>query len=263
MKSSFQVSVRRSHAVAPEIHELVLEHHWAMAKAQPGQFVHLSATHALDPFLRRPMSISSVAEDGSWSVLFRVKGVGTEALASLQEGASLDVLGPLGHGFELPQPQKQPLLVGGGLGAAPLVFLAQRMHSLGWRPHVLLGFSTGAEVICVDAFEALALDTEVATDDGSWGQCGPVTFLLQTWQGSGPVYTCGPLHMMHAVVEWCRRRGLSCQVSLEERMACGVGACLSCVCPIRPTGSEEWSWQRVCREGPVFDGLEVAFDVMC
>lgn len=263
MKSPFQVRIRRNQAIAPAVHELVLASHGAMAKAQPGQFVHMSATDALDPFLRRPMSISSIAEDGSWSVRFRVKGAGTQALASLPEGALLDVLGPLGRGFALPQPHEQPLLVGGGLGVAPLVFLAQRLHALGWRPRVLLGFSTGAEVICVEAFEALALATEVTTDDGSWGQCGPVTHLLQAWRGSGPVYTCGPVPMMRAVVEWCKTHDLSCQVSLEERMACGVGACLSCACPIRPASNEQWSWQRVCKEGPVFDGLEVAFDVMC
>ncbi|MGI6083240.1 MAG: dihydroorotate dehydrogenase electron transfer subunit [Limnochordia bacterium] len=273
MKSSFKTTIRHNRSIAPGIHELVFEGHEGMSEAQPGQFVHLSTTDALDPLLRRPMSISSVTEPrqcgdgktakGSWSVVFRVKGAGTERLASLQTGADIDVLGPLGTGFVLPQPHEQPLIVGGGLGVAPLVFLAQRLRNQGWQPHVLLGFSTRDQVICVEEFERLDLVTEVTTDDGSWGECGQVIDLLTSWSGSGPVYTCGPLPMMNCVVDWCKQRGLNCQVSLEERMACGVGACLSCVCPIRPSGGGPWIWQRVCKEGPVFNGLEVAFDVMC
>ncbi|NLN17892.1 MAG: dihydroorotate dehydrogenase electron transfer subunit [Firmicutes bacterium] len=273
MKSSFRATVRHNRSIAPGIHELVFEGHEAMSEAHPGQFVHISASDALDPLLRRPMSICSVIEPydtgdaktarGCWSVIFRVKGAGTKKMASLQAGADVDVLGPLGSGFVLPQRHEQPLLVGGGLGVAPLVFLAQRLQSLGWRPHVMLGFSTRDEVICVEQFERLGLVTEVTTDDGSWGECGQVVGLLTSWSGSGPVYTCGPLPMMNCVVQWCRQRGLSCQVSLEERMACGVGACLSCVCPIRPSGDKSWIWQRICKEGPVFNGLEVAFDVLC
>lgn len=262
-KELFQVGVQSSRSVAPGIHELVLERHSAIDQAQPGQFVHVAASRGIDPLLRRPMSISSVGADGEWSLLFRVKGTGTQALSSLTAGELVDVLGPLGRGFTWPEATTQPLLVAGGLGVAPLRFLAQRLCESGFRPRILLGFATAQEAVCSDDFQTLGLVAEVATDDGSLGHRGFVTDLLPTASDSLQVYACGPLSMLRAVVTFCQQRQVPCEVSLEERMACGVGACLGCVCPIRPSGSKDWVWQRVCEEGPVFDGTEVAFDVMC
>ncbi len=224
--------------------------------AKPGQFAMVKVTDGIDPLLRRPLSIHRVvaSEAGEFEVLFRVAGAGTRRLARAQVGERLDVLAPLGRGFRLEG--KRPLLVGGGIGVAPLLFLAEALLERHLRPKLLLGGRADRDVLCHDDFACLAVPYALATEDGSLGEPGLVTRLLERELAGGTdgavVYACGPSPMLAAVAQLCREAGVPCQVSLEAHMACGVGACLGCVVP----GTRE-TYLRVCKEGPVFDAGEI------
>lgn len=214
----------------------------------------IRVAEGIEPLLRRPFSIHRMAagESGEFEILFRVVGEGTRRLASTHVGERVDVLAPLGRGFRLGT--ERPLLVGGGVGVAPLLFLAETLLAGGTAPKLLLGGRSDRDVLCHDDFSCLAVPYALATEDGSLGEPGLVTLLLERELAGAcaGVYACGPLPMLAAVAELCRRESVPCQVSMEAHMACGVGACLGCVVP----GVAE-PYLRVCKEGPVFDAGEV------
>jgi dihydroorotate dehydrogenase electron transfer subunit len=225
-------------------------------EARPGQFVMVKVTDGIDPLLRRPFSIHRVLPGvaGDFEVLFRAVGAGTRLLARAHVGDRVDVLAPLGRGYRLEG--QRPLLVGGGVGVAPLLFLAEAFLALGTRPKLLLGGRRDRDILCHEDFSCLAVPFALATEDGSVGEAGLVTSLLEReldGEAEGTsVFACGPMPMLAAVANVCGRRGVSCQVSLEAHMACGVGACLGCVVP----GTRS-PYLRVCKEGPVLDADEV------
>ncbi len=214
----------------------------------------LRVAPGIDPLLRRPFSIHRMLEGGEFEVLFRVVGRGTRILANVHVGDRVDALGPLGRGFRVEG--NRPLIVGGGIGVAPLLFLAESFLEAGIRPKLLVGARTERDLLCQDDFSCLALPFAVATEDGSAGSPGQVTRLLAREIAEGTegmtVYACGPLPMLKAVSRLCGEHGIPCQVSMEAHMACGIGACLGCVVPA-PGGG----YVRVCREGPVFQASEI------
>jgi len=225
---------------------------------RPGQFVMLRAGSGFDPLLRRPFSLHQVASDGTIQVLFKVVGRGTARLAELRRGDHLDCLGPLGRWFPLPE-QGRCCLVGGGMGIAPLYFLARRLVRLGRLPArdvILLGGRTREEVgFLADQFFDLGYQVEVATDDGSLGHHGLVVDLLApVLTGIDHLYSCGPEPMMRRVAEQAETAGVDCWLSLETHMACGLGACLGCA---RPDG--KGGYVHVCLQGPVFAAKEVTW----
>ena len=228
-------------------------------EAQPGQFVMVKVSEGIDPLLRRPFSIHRMveSESGEFEILFRVAGSGTRLLSRAHVGDRLDVLAPLGRGFRLLG--ARPLIVGGGIGVAPLLFLAEALLSQGSRPKLLVGGRRDRDILCHGDFECLAVPFAAATEDGSLGEPGLVTRLLEREldQDAPPatVYACGPMPMLAAVSRLCRERATPCQVSLEAHMACGVGACLGCVVP-----GEKAPYLRVCKEGPVFDSEDIRWD---
>ncbi len=224
--------------------------------ASPGQFAMVKVTDGIDPLLRRPFSIHRLVPGGSgeFEVLFRVVGEGTRRLAAVHVGERLDVLAPLGRGFRVEG--ARPLLVGGGVGVAPLLFLAEAFLARGVVPKLLLGGRADRDVLCHADFGCLAVPYALATEDGSLGEAGLVTRLLERelkepTPGTA-VFACGPTPMLAAVASLAARHGVPCQVSLEAHMACGMGACLGCVLP----GTRE-AYVRVCKEGPVFDADEI------
>lgn len=224
--------------------------------AQPGQFVMVKTADGIDPLLRRPFSIHRMIPGASaeFEVLFRAVGAGTALLARAHVGDRLDVLAPLGRGFRLDA--RTPLLVGGGVGVAPLLFLAEAFLARGVRPKLLLGGRRDRDILCHEDFGCLAVPCAFATEDGSLGEPGLVTRLLEReladGAGGDAVYACGPTPMLAAVAKVCRARAMPCQVSLEAHMACGVGACLGCV-----VAGTQAAYLRVCKEGPVLDAGEV------
>lgn len=237
---------------APELAEI----------CSPGQFLHVLCHSGNDPILRRPFSIHDAdSKLGLVSLLYQVRGRGTQLLAERLPGEMLDVLGPLGRGFDLPKAAGQPiLLVGGGMAVAPLYFLARRISETTGcaKTAFLIGAHTEDMLLCLDEFALLRLVVQTATEDASHGHHGLVTDLLESYLHGGDkplVYACGPWPMLKAVAEITRAHGLKCQVSTEAKMACGVGACMSCVIKVRDGDSAKYV--RSCKEGPVFDADEV------
>ncbi len=228
------------------------------AAAVPGQFVMLRVSENRDPLLARPFGISSLPSRSSIELVYRVVGRGTALLAGMEAGHSLSLLGPIGNGFRLPDKHETPILISGGSGFPPLHFLALRAGS---RAHVLIG---ARDRQClppagiVKSFRDAAAKVHVATDDGSAGTQGMATdllraFLVKMGRNISPVlFACGPHAMLAAVSKIAAEQSIRCYVSLEERMACGVGACMGCSVGVKAGG-----YKRVCKEGPVFDSLEI------
>ena len=218
-----------------------------MPKVQPGQFVQVDVPGSKHTFLRRPISINYADQRELW-LLIRRAGTGTNVLCDLPQGAKLNIVLPLGRGFTLDTAPGSVLLVGGGVGVAPLLMLGKRLVARGTEVKYLLGARTSADILQLDLFKQTA-ETHVATDDGSLGHHGLVsTHPLLTQGNFAHIACCGPLPMMKAVASSARSRGIDCEVSLENRMACGLGACLCCVEDTADQGNV-----CVCKEGPVFN----------
>ncbi len=232
---------------APEHVELLLEAPRLAADLTPGQFAHVWTPGSL----RRPISFSRATPDGRVGLLFRVVGAGTRWLAERRVGDRLDVLAPLGKGF--PTPEAGPvLLVGGGVGIPPLFVAAQRWAAT-HPTDVVLGARTADALVMADDFRALGLDLSLTTDDGSLGERGRVTGPLARWLArtdGGQVWACGPTPMLAAVAQLVGEER-PCWLAYEQRMGCGVGACLACVVP-GVGGDGQPEWVRVCHDGPVF-----------
>ena len=203
----------------------------------PGQFVNIRVQ---GQFLRRPISVCNIT-DGILTIIYKVVGVGTEAMSHLPIGTQLDVLTVLGNGYDLTKAGDAPLLVGGGVGVPPMYMLARQLREMGKAVRVILGFNTKDEVFYEEEFRALDCDVTVTTVDGSHGVKGFVTNALDGQQSY--YYTCGPLPMIKALLQAAGTNG---EVSMEERMGCGFGACMGCT--IQTTQGPK----RVCKEGPVF-----------
>ena len=209
--------------------------------------------------LRRPISVCGVYDDEVVFV-YEVRGAGTEWLSERRPGEFLDIHGPLGKGFDFPG--GRILVVGGGIGCPPMLFAAQTMRLFRVDTTAVLGFRNADSIILKDHFRAFCDNVYVTTDDGSFGIQGTVAAPLEKLLEKGgyeAVFACGPRAMLSAVASLCARYDTQCQVSLEERMACGVGACVVCACATRIGGVDSMS--RVCRDGPVFDAGEVVWDL--
>lgn len=223
--------------------------------AKPGQFVMIRVRPGIDPLLRRPFSICAVQDDELLLILYRVVGKGTAIMAEISEGDSFSVLGPLGKGFALPDPHQQSILVAGGIGVAPLLFLAQDIRT--GPIQLMMGFGSAAEIIALELILDRIIDFVIATDDGSAGHAGPVTDLLESQlnqqefeKDTASIFTCGPKPMMKKVATMALERGIPCQASLEAIMACGVGVCQGC--SIKASSKEDHIYCHVCTDGPVF-----------
>lgn len=205
-----------------------------------GQFVNI----ALDGlFLRRPISVCDWEEDGTLTLAYRIVGKGTTEMASLEKGAVLDVLAPLGNGFTTDHPCGRPLLIGGGIGVAPLYKLARTLSDAGKPVTIICGYKTADEVFYRSEFSSLpGVKLFIATEDGSEGVKGFVTDALKDVDFDW-FYACGPMPMLKAV---SRVTDMPGEVSLEERMGCGFGICMGCTCKTHTGG------KRICKEGPVF-----------
>ena len=210
----------------------------------PGQFVNIRVE---GQFLRRPISVCNI-NNGVLTIIYKVVGVGTEAMSHLPIGTQLDVLTVLGNGYDLSKAGDKPLLVGGGVGVPPMYMLARQLREAGKAVRVILGFNTKDEVFYEEEFRALGCDVTVTTVDGSHGTKGFVTNALDGQQSY--YYTCGPLPMIKALLQAAGTNG---EVSMEERMGCGFGACMGCT--IQTTQGPK----RVCKEGPVFPAEELIF----
>ena len=217
-----------------------------LEQQKPGGFVNIRLNGL---FLRRPISVYD-SEPGRLDILYKVVGRGTEQLAGMKPGETLDVLTGLGNGYDLSKSGDTPLLLGGGVGVPPLYLLAKQLIAQGKKVRAVLGFNTAEEVFGEAEFKALGCGVTVTTADGSYGVKGFVTDALP--EEYSCFYTCGPEPMLRAVYRATKTPG---QFSFEERMGCGFGACMGCSCKTI-TG-----YKRICREGPVLEKEEIIWDV--
>lgn len=261
----------------------ILETPLIAKQASPGQFVQIRLGDIRGPLLRRPFSIHKV-HGPTFEILYQVLGQGTEVFSSKKAGEYLDIIGPLGNGFELFSSRPNILIVAGGIGVAPLLFLAEKLtYSVERRAYrkdkglelsakrypclagrqalnaiVLIGAKTKGQILCEKDFIDTGYSVKIATDDGSRGFKGYVSSLLRQelsiidYQLS-TIYACGPKPLLKEVAAISKRYNIPAQISLEEHMACGIGACLGCVVKTRS------GFQRVCKEGPVFNAKEIVW----
>lgn len=239
------LKVLENTALTENVYKMVLKGDVSEVK-KPGQFINIK----LDGFyLRRPISVCDKVDD-TLTIIYKVVGEGTEYMATLTKGSELDVLMGLGNGFDVSASIGSALLLGGGVGVPPLYMLCKELINAGKKVTVCLGFNTKSEVFYENEFKALGADVRVATVDGSYGTKGFVTNLFDDVDYSY-FYTCGPEPMLKAVFNTCKSDG---ELSFEERMGCGFGACMCCSCKT-VTG-----YKRICKEGPVMKKEEILWN---
>ena len=222
---------------------------------QCGQFVHIACGEG--HLLRRPISICTW-QGSHLRIVFQVKGDGTKWLSERKVGDVLDVLGPLGHGFDVQALGDRPIFIGGGIGVPPMLGCVRTAVEKGAQPAAILGFRNKGAVILEGDFRD-ECETFVTTDDGTYARHGFVTDVLKEQvAGATGVAACGPKPMLKAIAAIAKEVGVPCQVSMEERMGCGIGACLVCACALKAENGET-RYGHVCKDGPVFDAKEVAW----
>lgn len=269
--------VVKQNELLPGYYRLALYAPEVAGAAKPGQFLHVRCGSTFDPLLRRPISVHAAdREKGEVSLLYRVTGKGTVLLSGKKDGETISILGPLGNGFTMPEKNERVFVVAGGVGVAPLYFLLQELSGLKCSATVFLGASTKEQLICVNEIKELGHPVFLATDDGSSGHHGTVVELFDLYSRipldgcggkykpdqelpAGRVYGCGPAGMLKELCEVIQQSGFIGEILLEERMGCGVGACLSCVCKTKD-GEDGFRRRRVCVEGPVFPAGEVVWE---
>ncbi|MFA5115089.1 MAG: dihydroorotate dehydrogenase electron transfer subunit [Candidatus Omnitrophota bacterium] len=249
-----------NHKLAGSRHYLLtLEAPVSIRRARPGQFVQIRVSDTSEPLLRRPFSIHRV-KGNAFEVLYEVVGRASEILSQSRAGECLDVIGPLGNGFPGPGPAARIILVGGGMGVAPLVFLAEKFAVKNKEVMVLLGARDKSGILCERDFSRLKNSVRIATDNGSRGFKGRVSGLLESVLESGTdsgelaIYACGPRPMLREVARLSRESNVTSWLSLEEHMACGLGVCLGCVVDTVD------GYKRVCKEGPVFEASRLIWE---
>ena len=235
--------------------------------AKPGQFLMIhSGRETKDPLLRRPFSIHRIQDRNKLMILYKIVGKGTSLLSTLKEDDSISVIGPLGNGFALPQPNEPSLVMAGGMGIAPLFFLTQALKKVQKNEiKIFLGFQTSQEAVLIDQLKDLNVDLSLTTDDGSLGIKGLVTDLLDQYLGqeltNRPViYACGPIPMLKKIAQKAIKSSLRCYVSLEGYMACGLGLCQGCA--VKGANNKGKSYYYVCQDGPVFSAEMIDWEVM-
>ncbi|HBG02009.1 MAG TPA: NAD-dependent dihydroorotate dehydrogenase B electron transfer subunit [Firmicutes bacterium] len=245
--------VQKNRQLMGDVFALELTGEFCYEEVMPGQFVHVLIGDGMGHPLRRPLSIACCdPAKRSLTLVYRVVGDGTKWLSTRHKGEAIDVLGPLGRGFPAPEMPGQVLIVGGGVGIPPLYQLARELAAQNVLTDIVLGFKTKGEAFWAEEFGAYGQVT-VCTEDGSLGEKGVVTTVLGTDRDWSTVYSCGPKPMLQALKSHFQGRDIKGYVSLEERMACGVGACWGCTCQ-----SADSSWvRRICKEGPVFPWEEI------
>lgn len=230
--------------IAQDIYRMVLATGEPVVE-RPGQFINIK----LDGFyLRRPISISDWTDE-TLTIIYKVVGAGTEVMKDMAAGQVLDVLLPLGNGFDISQSGARPLLVGGGVGVPPMYGVAKELMAAGIKPVVVMGFNEANQVFLADEFEKLGAEVYIATADGSVGTKGFVTDVVRDLEFTS-IYTCGPEPMLRALDE-CAPEEVPGWFSFEERMGCGFGACMGCSCKTK------YGNKRICKDGPILERGEI------
>lgn len=245
--------------VGKDIWRMELKAPWIAMKAKPGQFVNVRLTEKTDPLLRRPISLHGIdVENGIISFLYLIVGKGTEMMSKLENGDQLDLLGPLGNGFTADYKGKRTILVGGGIGSAPLYPLLEMLKAKKKTVTLIYGAKDKESITCLDLYQEEEVDIRIATEDGSLGEKGFVTAPLEMMLKANEVdfiYACGPTPMLKAVETLALKYGVDGEISAEEHMGCGLGVCLTCSAP-----GKDGKNRKICTDGPVFKMGELAYE---
>lgn len=229
--------------------------------AKQGQFIEIRVSDNVEPFLRRPISIHNMdKENGILEFIFQVKGKGTKILSEKVEGDLIDIIGPLGHGTFEYNDFQNIAIIGGGIGVFPLYELAKNAKNDGKNVNIYLGFRNKDFVVLEDEFKELANELILTTDDGSYSEKGFAIDFLKKDVEDGKIdciFACGPLPMLKAVRNYAIEKNIPCQISLEEKMGCGLGVCLGCAVKTSESSSEKPEYVHVCKAGPVFEAKDV------
>jgi len=242
LRQSF-FTIIKNERLTSTVHRMVLEGDTS-AITKAGQFINIKLEGF---FLRRPISVCDYDEH-TLTIVYKVVGKGTTLMSQLPKGVCLDILTGLGNGYDTKKSGTHPLLVGGGVGIPPMYRLAKNLLAKGASPTVILGFNAENEAFYVEEFRELGVDVLLATADGSLGECGFVTDIVKKQTGYSYFYTCGPKAMLKALSQVTNTSG---QLSFEERMGCGFGACMGCSCQTK------YGNKRICKDGPVLEKEEI------
>ncbi|MCK5306670.1 MAG: dihydroorotate dehydrogenase electron transfer subunit [Candidatus Omnitrophica bacterium] len=232
----------------------------AAEEARPGQFVHLRVQQEIDkPFLRRPFAVCDVKDNGVLEILYKVRGRGTSLLSEKKEGGLLDVIGPLGNGFDCNVEPKRALVVAGGIGIAPLIFLSRKLLDAGREVVFMRGAVTAGDVLCCRELKNMKLKVITATEDGSGGIKSKITEVLENYlrkekDKEMEIFAAGPRPMLRVVARLSGEYKIESQVSMDEMMACGVGVCLGCAVMTRN------GYKLACKDGPVFKAGDIIWE---
>lgn len=256
MKGLIKTKILQNYEISPGIYEMILMSKELARGGFPGKFVNIYFQDSLY-LMPRPISICEVLlKEEAIKLVYAVVGKGTQKLSMMKTGDEIKVLGPLGNGFSLEKGNKKNIIIGGGLGVPPLLELAKTLRG---DTVAYLGFRS--EPFLVGDFQKFVPEVYVATEDGCRGFKGNVMDLIERHKPDGDMfYSCGPKPMLQAVVQWAREKDIDGQVSLEEHMACGIGACIVCTCKISEKNDGNWEHKRVCKDGPVFSRDEVVWE---
>jgi dihydroorotate dehydrogenase electron transfer subunit len=270
-----QAKILANDKVAPHAYRMRVASAYLARATKPGQFFEVRCHDGTEPLLRRPFSCHRIVKGGV-EILYEVVGRSTDLLSLKEKGEMLDVIGPIGNGFDLRSAKyerRSPILMAGGMGVAPLLALAEELayneRRKGGRRkiRVLAGAGTKNGLLCVDDFRRLGCEVTIATDDGSAGKKGFITGCLKPMLSTmdyrlWTIYACGPAAMLEAAAKIASVHKIPCQVSLEERMACGVGVCLGCPVKVKTDDGQQTTedgYKMVCKDGPVFDADDIAW----
>ncbi|NQT25336.1 dihydroorotate dehydrogenase electron transfer subunit [candidate division KSB1 bacterium] len=249
-------------AITKTVYRIVVSSERLARECYPGQFLHVKVREAIDPLLRRPLSVHRVIpKKNTIELLYRVVGHGTRLMSGLKSGELLNVMGPLGNGFDLETPFDHAVIVAGGMGGAPVFFLIDTLLDMGKQVTLIWGVGDGKEIFGIETFKARGVDVQIATEDGTVGKKGLVTDLLIPFLAKEKNnstlcgFVCGPECMLSSVQKLAGKTSFPWQASLEERMACGIGVCRGCGVQLRNA-----DMKMVCDDGPVFNLKEIYFE---
>ncbi|MDP2929151.1 MAG: dihydroorotate dehydrogenase electron transfer subunit [Candidatus Omnitrophota bacterium] len=295
-----KVEIAENKKISQNFYRMRVESAYLAKNSKPGQFVEVKCFDGFEPLLRRPLGVHRILNNGI-EILYEVVGKGTELLSCKRVGGTIDIIGPLGNGFSFTRSMvsglRSTVLIAGGIGVAPLVALAESLaysvQRIAYRKnpkiYVLIGAKTKSHILCADEFKKIGCKVIVSTEDGSMGTKGLATDLLEDLLSAkryplppkadppqaenAILYACGPVAMLRAVAKIAETKRIPCQVSMEERMACGVGVCLGCPVKVRTAynvqrtaltryaqRNTQYEYKMVCKDGPVFDAKEIMWE---
>ena len=241
--------------ISKDIYDMTIAFPAGAKEAKPGQFLAIYCKGG-QRLLPRPISICGIdSQAGTLRIVYRIQGAGTKEISTWKAGDQFEIMGPLGNGFT---PKKnRAILIGGGIGVPPMLELAKQMDG---EKTMIMGYRDKDNMFLKEEFEKLG-EVKIATDDGSYGVHGTVVDAIREYEVSGDtIYACGPMPMLKALAAYAQEHNMEAQISLEERMACGIGACLGCITKSKSKDHHtNVNNKRICKEGPVFDAKEVVF----